>query len=64
MIDFDDLSKVSFCIKMMYPDHTTGKICDILKVNPKDRNQRCKVDYGVWRANNKLGLRGGYTTSV
>ena len=64
MIDLKDLSKVSFCIKMMYPNYTTGDICNLLKVNSKDRNQRCKVDYGVWKANNKLGLKGGYTTSV
>ena len=52
--------KASYALKMAYPDYASRQICQILEVDVLDLNQVHKVHLGVWKANKKLGLRGGY----
>tara|TARA_B100000287_G_scaffold386874_1_gene395027 strand:+ start:1066 stop:1260 length:195 start_codon:yes stop_codon:yes gene_type:complete len=60
MHDLSNIQKASYAIKMAYPDYNSGTICRILEIDTMDLNQVHRVHLGVWKANKKLGLRGGY----
>ena len=51
----------SYAVKMVNPKYTSKKICEMLEVDMHDLNQVHKVHLGVWKANKKLGITGGYT---
>ena len=60
MRDLTNIQKASYALKMAYPDYTSGIICKILEIDVTDLNPVVRVHRGVWKANNKLGLKGGY----
>ena len=46
---------------MANPNFNKGDICRLLKLDTSDMNQTHSVACGIWKANNKLGTKGGYS---
>ena len=54
---------ISYALKMINPDWNAGNVCDYMKVSKTDYNEFHPVKIGIWQANKKLGLKGGYARS-
>ena len=56
-----EIYDTSFHLKMANPNFNKGDICRLLKLDTSDMNQTHSVACGIWKANNKLGTKGGYS---
>ena len=63
MFTTKQLYTVSYALKMLNPTWNAGNVCDYMKVSKTEYSQFHPVKLGIWQANKKLGLRGGYARS-
>ena len=51
----------SYVLKVTNTTLSKGDICDLLKLDKKDLNVTHRVALGILKANQKLGLKKGYS---
>ena len=51
----------SYALKVTNTTFNKGDICDLLKLDKKDLNVTHRVALGILKANQKLGLKKGYS---
>ena len=56
-----EIYNTSYVLKVTNSTFNKGDICDLLKLDKKDLNVTHRVALGILKANQKLGLKKGYS---
>ena len=60
-LTLNQIYNTSYALKVTNTTFNKGDICDLLKLDKKDLNVTHRVALGILKANQKLGLKKGYS---